>query len=183
MRMKSETSLRLALLFPYVVEVFFIPLVQSLPASLVSEANLSDIESALYLIVFLLWSLAGAYIFTADYWLIPYTILAVILGLWSIKKNKKQIIARFMWSPIYLTALAFLYSLIPAIRFEKIFPVPFEGNSSLHVTLSLNFCAIPVMMVVGYMFISILLWIYSGLLSQGVIVDDDTSTPFLIITE
>jgi amino acid transporter len=103
------------------------------------------------------------YLFGATYWLIPYTILVIALWVWSQKKTKTQISKGFMWSPFLFAILMVVFSVLASLV---------TGLTELY-PLEINFCIFPLSIVLGYVFISAIVWIHDFLKSRNVIVDDE----------
>lgn len=109
------------------------------------------------------------YFLGAPYWLLPYTILAVFIWAWSLKKEKSQIYKVFMWAPIFLALLiTVLYALI--VYFGLFSKINYLGDD---IPSSIMICIFPASIAIGYLFIGVVAWIYDSLLRRGIIVDEE----------
>ena len=181
MKIKSETFLRLSLLFPYFVGAVLIPIADAGSVALQTDPNssMSTWESITNTFSGLAGLISGFYLMGAVFWLIPYTVLTIILWLWSRNKTEKQIIKRFMWSPVYLSALILAYSLIITFFILRTDDAMSQaiGSMPLILILPMNVCALPLTLVVGYIFISIVAWIHGILRRMGMIMDEELNLP------
>ncbi len=159
--MKQQTFLKLALLFPYAlwaVGVLITILVPSQPDA-AENWNLMLLPVIFYVL--------GIFV-----WIVPYTILAVGLWLWSRGKAAKQIAKVFAFSPIMLAVLIALL-LLPLSMDENLAAT---GLSNL----SLEFAASVVGMAgfalaYGYFCIGMIVVIYEILKRLQVIKDAEAS--------
>jgi hypothetical protein len=96
--MKPQTLLRVSLIIPYLLWGLSAIIVAVVSSSKNSPFDTSSIINMLLYIPML-------YAFGIFIWGIPYTLLAVGLGLWSRGKPTQKIIRAFAWSPVMLAIL------------------------------------------------------------------------------
>jgi len=177
MKLTSIQFYRLALLFPYVAGLILAGIAQLLGPFL-SSNNSGMLESQLELvqaIIYVVGIFAGflmvltiAYGISAIYWLVPYTIVAIFLFVWSLKKNKSQIYKMFMWSPVFLAALITIQ--IALIAYLNLLPDFNPIEMILPISLA---CAFPASIALGYFFIGLTAWIYDFLRRRGRVMDEE----------
>jgi hypothetical protein len=183
MRIKPITYFRLALLLPYLVAAILIPIAGSGFSALEfgPSGDASNIENMLTGFSQIASFISGIYLVGAIFWLIPYTILALILLVWISHKSSEQIIERIRTTPIHLSVLIPIYSFALAYFLksgDSLVPLPLPMGSNLFVSiLALNVCAIPLALIVGNVFVSVSTWLYDIFRSWGIIVEDDINIP------
>jgi hypothetical protein len=96
--MKPQTFLRLSLLTPYLLWGSSVLFALAVSSSKNTTFNTNPIISTLLYIPML-------YAFGIFIWGIPFTLLAVGLGLWSRDKPTQKILKTFAWSPVMLAVL------------------------------------------------------------------------------
>lgn len=94
--MKTQTFIRLSLLFPYILWVIFASFM--VVASEIFSASSQPIVSGMITILFM-------YVFGIVVWGIPYTILALGLWIWSYKKSASTMAKMFAFSPLMMAVL------------------------------------------------------------------------------
>lgn len=159
--MKQQTFLRLALLFPYALWAVcvLVTLLVASPTDATENWNLIFFPIIFYVL--------GIFV-----WIVPYTILAIGLWLWSRGKAAKQIAKLFAFSPIMLAVLIALLLL----------PLSMDGNlaGSGLSNLSLEFAASVLGMAglalaYGYFCIGIVIAIYEILKTLQVIKGEESA--------
>ena len=140
---KPQNVLRLLLLLPYLAwggALLFTALIAVSPENLPPINVFFDILAGVvsfYTIGILVWG-------------IPYTILAVGLFLWSIKKPAPLIYKVFFFSPFLLSILA-----IPELALVAFWPPQALSTKSLVDFLSYVLITVIPMLVIGYVFVGL----------------------------
>ena len=162
MKLTSMKFYKLSLLIPYLVFLFMLPFV-------FIKSDVMNSPFGLLLIPIVMISIV--YMLGAPYWLPPYTLLVIILWIWSRKKNKSQIFKIFIWSPFYLGILTALFCVV--VSYFKLFPNLFYlSNDILSTSLA---CMFPTPIAFGYFFIGLTAWIYNYMQRRGIIVDEENN--------
>jgi len=155
--MKSTTYARLTLLVPYLVltkPVF----------DFITIYYYSNVDSLGAKINF--WLL-----FSAAFWLTPYTILAISLLVWSKGKSIEQIRMAYIASP---NCLAVILPIVFIIAWIIYFIATGEKDSSIGFGIILAiamFFSIPASILIGYLFVGISLLFYKFLIKINFIRD------------
>ena len=127
------------------------------------------LKFALGIFVSYLAIIGFVYYLGMPYWLPPYTILVLILWIWSLKKSKLQIYKMFIWSPIFLAILVTLFSVFVSY-FDLFHDMNYLGEDIFSGVL---FCIFPTSIAFGYIFIGMIAWIDDFLRGRGIIVNED----------
>lgn len=144
--MKSQTYLRLALLLPYLLWAILLPLTQVWGGN--ENPSLPD-ETILRLLALLPY----LYVMGVIFWFIPYTLLALSLLLWSIKRQAKTILVVFASSPLMLTVLMLVEINLLSIATQDV--TYSFGDSSVRDLMALNQVVIFASLIVGYLCVAI----------------------------
>jgi hypothetical protein len=170
MKISSERFYRFSLLIPYLAALVLLPFFRLGVAANSLESN--ALSSYFGFVLVPLFILSIVYIFGLLYWLIPYTVLATLLWLWSRKNDISDIHKIFMWSPVFLAILiSIFYALVS--YFDLFSDINFLGRQD--VISSIAICIFPVTIAFGYFFIGITASIYYYLRKKGIIVDEEVS--------
>jgi hypothetical protein len=156
--MKPQTYLRLALLFPYLLWAMVLPLIR------VYGGDLNPLMSTIPRLLFLLPSL---YVIGIIFWFVPYTLLAVALLLWSIKRQTKAILIVFASSPLLLTALMLLEINLLSLATQNV--TYSSANSNVGDLMALNQVVIFASLVIGYFCVAIGFALYRFLQSLHIL--------------
>jgi hypothetical protein len=160
--MKSITYARLTLLTPYPIIIVsilgFISSYYHLKAGYFP--NIVEIISGLIL-------------YSAVLWFVPYTILAIGLLVWSIRKSFKQFKIAYIGSPIFFAVIFLLYFVVTGITgFTNMGEIgsinTIEMAIALLVTLGIS---IPMSVTIGYLLVGLSLLFYNLLFNLKVIRD------------
>lgn len=157
--MKAITYIRLSLLTPYIIWLVLAGSI-SLYSNAFAATPSSPIMDAIAMPIFI-------YVVGVLLWGIPYSLLAIILGIWSRNQEARRIARIFAFSP---PALALLIIIQVVILFLL------DGDS-----ISPDFGSIILMLsilsiVYGYIIIGIIMGIYK-ILNRGGYVKDKEETP------
>ena len=135
---------------------FFTPLATGVPNEMPSKfLN--------YLLVF--WGITGIF------WIIPYTLFAIGLLIWSFGKSKESIRIWFSKSPYFLMVFSpiFFLAILSLTSF-------FDDKNIVGTIASYGiigvFCSIPLSLIYGFIFVLIGLSLHSILFSTGFIKND-----------
>ena len=159
--MKSSTYYRLALLLPYLTLI---------PGYFLARNFLADVEALRQIDIYSLKGMGMSWMVLSGFWLIPYTMVAISLTIWSIEKRKDLIRSMFLRSPIILMiAMPTLFIIIFAF-------IPEASDLNLAGTLELVkytgiLCSAPFCLVFGYIFVLLGLFFYEILNTVGLIKD------------
>ena len=151
--MKPQTLLRLSLIIPYLLWGISAILVMVVNSSKSTSFDTSPSINAL-LYIPMLYAL-GIFI-----WGIPYTLLAVGLGLWSRGKPTQKILRAFAWSPVMLAGLISFEILAFSINWNDL-GAGFSQNSTDFGASVLAMGALAI--VLGYLSIGVVAVIYKVL--------------------
>jgi len=151
--MKPQTLLRLSLIIPYLLWGLSAIIVAVVDSSKNTPFDTSPIINALLYIPML-------YAFGIFIWGIPYTLLAVGLGLWSRNKPTQKIIRIFAWSPVMLAILISLEMFAFSINWKDL-RAGFSQNSTDFGASILGMGALAI--VFGYLSIGVVAGIYKVL--------------------
>lgn len=172
MQIPSESFFRLSLLFPYAFGVLLFCVSWLFDPNTDVFAGSSPFEWIYTAVSTPIRLAAIFYLAGAIYWLIPYSLLAVILWMWSIKKDKNQISAMFMLAPPFLAILIIIYSLGLSFISENMKGAFFD-LFSIEITAMMIACAVPSSILLGYVFIFFTNWIYNHAKRWGYILDEE----------
>src|SRR5215207_4390832 len=167
MKITSVNFLRLSLLIPYIFAILLYVLSSRINPTLSPTSDPSGAQLAIGSFTAIVAFMRLVYLLGAIYWLLPYSILVIILWIWSKKKTRTQIYRVLIWTPVLLAILIFAFSII---------------MSSLNwlpefYFLEMRTCTFPLSLFFGYVFIGLIAWIYDFLKSRNIIVDEETITP------
>lgn len=151
--MKPQTLLRLSLIIPYLLWGLSAIIVAVVGSSKNTSFDTNPIISVL-LYIPMLYAL-GIFI-----WGIPYTLLAVGLGLWSRGKPTQKILRTFAWSPVMLAVLISLEMIAFSINWNDL-GADFSQNSTDFGASILSMGALAI--VFGYLSIGVVAGIYKVL--------------------
>ena len=104
--------------------------------------------------------------FFALFWIIPYTILALFLLLWSRNKTLEQIRNNYVMAPVMMTVLASLFYIILAIVVAN-----GERPESAMFLIFASAVSIPASIVFGYIFVVISLVCHEIFQKLGIVRD------------
>lgn len=161
--MKPQTLLRLSLIIPYLLWGLSTIIVTVVDSSKNTSFDTNPIISA-FLYIPMLYAL-GIFI-----WGIPYTLLAVGLGLWSRNKPIQKIIRIFAWSPVMLAILISLEMFAFSINWNNL-GAGFSQNSIDFGASILGIGALAI--VFGYLSIGVAAGIYKVLTSLNLIKNEN----------
>lgn len=162
--MKSTTFYRLLLGLPYLFLIpgfftmrdYFRPLVTEVP---------DPSSGGLFQFIVAFWGITGLF------WIIPYTLFAIGLLLWSIGKTKETIRTWFTRSPFILMMLSpFFYLLLSPFQ-AFLTDNNMAGTVSAYIGIG-AVCSAPLSLIFGFIFVGIGLLLHSILTSMGFIRDE-----------
>jgi len=163
--MKSITYARLTLLTPYPI------LIVSILAFIYSYAH----QKAGY-IPGIGEMMGGLILYTSVLWFVPYTILAIGLLVWSIRKSFQQFRIAYIGSPIFFTAIFSLYIVFFVVVGANGFPDMGEIGSFKTIEIAITILValgmmIPMVITIGYLLVGLSLLVYKVLFQLKVIRD------------
>jgi hypothetical protein len=161
--MKPQTFLRLSLLIPYLLWGLSAIIVAVVGSSTNTPFGTNPIINAL-LYIPMLYAL-GIFI-----WGIPYTILAVGLGLWSRGKPTQKILRTFAWSPVMLAILISLEMIAFSINWNDL-GASFSQNSTDFGASILGMGALAI--AFGYLSIGVVAGVYKLLTLLNLIKNEE----------
>jgi hypothetical protein len=137
--MKPQVFLRFSLLLPYLLWGIMLLVVLADRGSEAGETT-GFFGAGL---------LASMYVIGIIFWFLPYTLLALGLVIWSLKKQPKTILRVFALSPLLLTVLILLEINLLSLVSED--PAALVSQSNLRDLMSLNLLAIGLTLGAGYL--------------------------------
>lgn len=103
-------------------------------------------------------------------WGIPYTLLAIGLGLWSRSKPTQKILKTFAWSPVLLAVLISLEMIVFSVNWNDLGTALSQNSTDFGLgVLGMGALAI----VFGYLSIGIVVGIYKVLTSLNLIKNEE----------
>jgi hypothetical protein len=151
--MKPQTFLRLSLITPYLLWG-----ISAIVAMVVSSSKSTSFDTNP--IINTLMYIPMLYAIGVFIWGIPYTLLAVGLGLWSRGKPTQKILRTFAWSPVMLAVLISFEVLAFSINWNDL-KAGFSQNSTDFGASILGMGALAI--VFGYLSIGVVAGVYKGL--------------------
>ena len=164
--MKPQTLLRVSLIIPYLLWGL-----SALIVAVVSSSKNTPFDTGL--IINVLLYIPMLYAFGIFIWGIPYTLLAVGLGLWSRGKPTQKIIRIFALSPVMLAILISLEMFAFSINWNDL-GAGFSQNSTDFGASILGIGALAV--VLGYLSIGVVAGIYKVLTLLNLIKNENEMT-------
>jgi len=164
--MKPQTLLRVSLIIPYLLWGL-----SALIVAVVSSSKNTPFDTGL--IINVLLYIPMLYAFGIFIWGIPYTLLAVGLGLWSRGKPTQKIIRIFALSPVMLAILISLEMFAFSINWNDL-GAGFSQNSTDFGASILGIGALAV--VFGYLSIGVVAGIYKVLTLLNLIKNENEMT-------
>ncbi len=168
--MKSTTFYRLLLGLPY---LFLIPgyfaakdMFKSLSVSSIGGPTASN-SSGLLGTIMAFWGITGVF------WIVPYTLFAIILFIWSRNKSKEIIRIWFVRSPFILAMASPIFYLL-LFPFQALIPdhnLNGAGTFGAFTVIGLV-CSLPFSLLFGFIFVGIGLLLYSVFFSLKIIRDE-----------
>jgi hypothetical protein len=161
--MKPQTFLRLSLLTPYLIWG-----ISAIVALVVSSSKNTAFDSNP--IINTLLYIPMLYAFGIIIWGIPYTLLAVGLGLWSRGKPTQKILRTFAWSPVMLAVLISFEVPVFLLNWNNL-GAGFSQNST---DLGASILAMGALTIVfGYLSIGVVAGIYKVLTLRNLIKNEN----------
>jgi hypothetical protein len=157
--MKPQVYFRLALLFPYIFWCICALITFALPSQEMPDTwNIILMPIMFYTIGIILW-------------LVPYTILAVGMWIWSRSKSTATLYKAALLTPILLTVFMFLETVLISLPADSV--MEFAENAILAIVLMGGFS-----LVFGYMCVGIALGIFKFLQTKNIIADEMSAPVF-----
>jgi hypothetical protein len=104
-------------------------------------------------------------------WLVPYTVLAVGMWIWSRSKSTATLYKAALLTPILLTVFMFLETVLISLPADSV--MEFAENAILAIVLMGGFS-----LVFGYMCVGIALGIFKFLQTKNIIADEMSASVF-----
>jgi hypothetical protein len=164
--MKPQIFLRLMLLLPYALWVIGLAFLLVLSAG--DAGSIPDSVSLLFM-------LPTIYVFGAIFWFVPYTLLALGLLLWSLKKQTRTILRAFVLSPLFLVVLMVLEMTLFSLFFAD--PAVLLSQNNQTDLLRLNLLAAGLSLGAGYLCVALGYGVYRLLRHVHVIKEPGTEIP------